>query len=93
MAWKIIPEDTALSTADLLVNVLTKFGVLVVAMWRDNGGEFRAQFDDVLQRFGIHHITTDPYTRQQNGTIERFWSTADKASSVKELPGVFESDN
>jgi transposase InsO family protein len=74
IAWKSIPDHTALSIADLLANVLAKF-------------------EDVLQRFGIHHITSDSYTRQQNGTIERFWSTADKASSVKELPGVFESDN
>ena len=46
----------------------------------DNGGEFvENPFQSVLSANGIEEFRTHLYTPQQNGKIERFWSTIERA--------------
>lgn len=37
----------------------------------DNGGEFRGEFDELLEENGIKHVRSKPYTPQSHGLIER----------------------
>jgi transposase InsO family protein len=44
----------------------------VKAIRTDNGTEFMGEFATIIKNNGIVHQTTDPYSPQSNGIIERY---------------------
>jgi transposase InsO family protein len=62
------------------------------SIWSDNGGEFKSHFSDILRRHQIKHHTTEPYNPEQNGKVERFWRTTDKATE-ETLPELIRQYN
>lgn len=45
------------------------------ALQTDNGGEFKAEFDELLRTNGIKHVFTSAYLPQSNGQVENFNKT------------------
>ena len=77
--WEIIDEKTSISSALALAHALgkTKKPKTITI---DNGGEFIGEeFQHVLNENGIECFRTHPYTPEENGKIERFWDTLEKA--------------
>ena len=53
-----------------------RIGVAVKRLMTDNGPAYRSRcFNEVLQREGIKHVYTRPYTPRTNGKAERFIQT------------------
>lgn len=80
----IIPDKTAMTTSNFLKHAIEMCGK-PYSIWSDNGGEFKAEFDGYLFRNNIRHVYTKPRNPQQNGKVERFWRSAEKCSSKKDL--------
>ena len=56
--------------------VKTEAGQRVIIFWTDNGGEYSSkEFEAYLQRQGIQHQVTAPYTSAQNGKAEQLHQT------------------
>jgi transposase InsO family protein len=54
-----------------------RLGVQVERVMTDNGSAYRSKlFADALQRAGIRHVRTRPYTPRTNGKAERFIQTS-----------------
>lgn len=49
---------------------LLRFGV-PEQLTSDNGGEFQAAFDQLVERFGVEHIFISAHNPQANGAVER----------------------
>lgn len=47
-------------------------------MRTDNGTEYRGELTDILQKAGIRHQTTTPYTPEENGVAERLNRTLEE---------------
>lgn len=68
----------ASNTANAMATAVERVGSVPFALWSDNGTEFKAEFDDFLKSHDIRHVLNDPYTPQQNGKIERWWSSLEQ---------------
>ena len=68
-------SDATIATAQFIADVAPLGSVKVLRT--DDGGEYKSnEFVDLLVRNGIKHDMCSPYTPSQNGTAERWWSTA-----------------
>jgi transposase InsO family protein len=86
-----IPNKESNTTATVLLETMKNYCLIPYCVWSDNGGEFRGDFQYVLEKSGIKHAFTDPYTPQQNGKVERFWQTFTKSSmnSINEIVRIY----
>lgn len=66
-----------LSTLKLLSLLYQNYGIKFTQMMTDNGSEFKADYETILQTLDITHIHTRPYRPQTNGKMERFWKTVE----------------
>jgi hypothetical protein len=64
-------DDVARLFDDVLENYYTVPRVVVT----DNGTEFKAEFKDLVSRYGIRHISVNPYRHTENGLVERVQQT------------------
>lgn len=86
--YEIINEKTSYLCANALINAIQKFSS-PKTITIDNGGEFIGDsFQSVIKAYNIEEFRTRPYTPQQNGKIERFWSTIEKCAT-QELFGSY----
>jgi hypothetical protein len=77
--YEIHADKRSETAAQALANALADHHAPCV-LASDNGGEFVGDaFQRVLQYFKIRFCHTAPRTPQQNGKIERFWRSLDKA--------------
>lgn len=84
----IIEQKTSYLCAKELLAALEK-NMHPKTMIIDNGMEFVGrEFHDVLMTFNIEEHRTHPYTPQENGKIERWWETIEKAKT-KKLEGPY----
>jgi transposase InsO family protein len=88
--WSWLDDKRSETTKNFLVEALTDTGRIPYTVWSDNGGEFEGRFNAELLQRGINHNRTKPYNPQQNGKIERFWPTADKARSKEDMTRLME---
>ncbi|SIR02054.1 IS481 family transposase [Marinobacterium stanieri] len=76
---RVLPDEQQGTTARFLENALAAYrdiGVEVKRLMADNGPAYRSRrFNAVLQREGIKHVYTRPYTPRTNGKAERFIQT------------------
>jgi transposase InsO family protein len=78
MHHRLIPEKTAETCAGVLLETLQSWGPPCV-LGSDNGGEFVGKkCVGVLEENRISRWNTKPHTPQQNGKMERFWTTIEK---------------
>jgi transposase InsO family protein len=75
---ELLPRKTAQLTAQALLHAISYTKVLPCAIWSDNGGEFKGEFQAVLDSWGIEHAWAVAYTPEQNGKIERWWPTLER---------------
>lgn len=77
--WEIIDEKTSIASALALVHALGK-AQKPKMITIDNGGEFIGEeFQSVLKERSIECFRTHPYTPEENGKVERFWLTLERA--------------
>jgi transposase InsO family protein len=69
-----IERKTAENTCEQLRLAIEKWGP-PYKLVRDGGREFWAEFQHSLEGMGVRIWTTNPYSPEQNGKIERFWRT------------------
>ena len=77
--WEVIDAKTSLASAQALIHALvkTKKPMMITI---DNGGEFIGkEFQRVMTEQSIEHFRTHPYTPEENGKVERFWLTLERA--------------
>jgi len=76
---RVLPDEQQGTTTRFLENALAAYrgiGVEVKRLMTDNGPAYRSRrFNAVLQREGIKHVYTRPYTPRTNGKAERFIQT------------------
>ena len=76
---RVLPDEQQGTTTRFLENALAAYrriGVEVKRLMTDNGPAYRSRrFNEVLQREGIKHVYTRPYTPRTNGKAERFIQT------------------
>jgi transposase InsO family protein len=76
--WDFLRDKTSASVRATLMQALNRTNAArPYLIWSDNGGEYMGAFDQFLSEQGIRHWTTEPYSPQQNGKIERFWQQID----------------
>ena len=90
--YEIITSKNAIVTSNVLKRAIEK-GNIPFSVWTDNGGEFKAEFQGILIQNNIRKVLTQPYTPQQNGKCERFWSTADCCADQDELKKWVDQNN
>lgn len=77
---EILPDEKARTSAKFLLNALRFFKKKNIKVWRvmtDNGvGYVSKLYAKTVQRIGIKHKRTRPYTPKTNGKAERFIQTA-----------------
>ncbi len=77
---QILPDQSQTSARAFLDAALAHFahfGIRVQRLMSDNGGCYRSHhFRRHLQRHGLRHLFTRPYTPRTNGKAERFIQTA-----------------
>jgi transposase InsO family protein len=81
-AW--LPNKSSAEVAEFVVKAVRDTGRRPYTIWSDNGGEFAGRLDDILPQLHIKHNRTKPYNPQQNGKMERFWATVDKAENQEQ---------
>lgn len=78
--YEVLSNKTSDLCSLVLIRALNKIPVRPKMLTIDNGGEFVGDpFQTVLSVYGIEEFRTHPYTPQQNGKIERFWLTIERA--------------
>lgn len=75
---EMFDHKTAANCCNALVNALRKV-TKPYMLTLDNGTEFKSTFDSKCKELGILVHLTHPYTPQENGKVERFWSTLSSA--------------
>jgi transposase InsO family protein len=93
VGWKLLNGKHAYRTANFLIRVLHETETCPLALWSDNGCEFKAEFDLALEQNNIMHIKTEPYNPQQNGKIERFWQVLNPIHDRETLKLVMDEYN
>ena len=89
----IVLNKESSTIAQELKRALTKTSA-PARMIIDNGGEFTGRpFQDTLKKNGIKDWRTEPYTPQQNGKMERWWETFEKAKGTADLQTVVNEYN
>ena len=84
--YEILSNKTSEACSQAFIKALGQVQVFPKMLTIDNGGEFTGNpFQSVLQLCGIEEYRTHPYTPEQNGKIERFWLTIERAKG-KEVP-------
>jgi transposase InsO family protein len=79
MHYRLIPDKRSEKCAAVLADALQMWAPPCL-LGSDNGGEFRgAAFTSLLRQYGATAWRTAPSMPQQNGKMERFWQTLDKA--------------
>jgi transposase InsO family protein len=74
MGWEFLQDKNSITIKNILEKILDiDHKPQPYTVWTDKGTEFRGDFEDFLQERGIKHHTTEAYSPQQNGKIERFW--------------------
>ena len=77
--WEVIDEKTSIASALALAHALEK-APKPKMITIDNGGEFIGkEFQDVMNEKSIECFRTHPYTPEENGKVERFWLTLERA--------------
>jgi len=72
MIIKVVPNDSAKTAAEVLVDISLKFG-LPDQLQTDRGSHFTsAIFKGVAKRLGCVHTVSTPHHPQSQGVIERF---------------------
>ena len=67
-----IPDKTAESVLDCLLEEIIPRHSCPIAITTDNGKEFaNKSFEDTLKRLNIQHIKSSPYNPRANGAVER----------------------
>jgi len=61
--------------ARLFDEVLDKYYTVPRVVVTDNGTEFQGKFKELVSRYGIEHITVNPYNHAENGLVERVQGT------------------
>jgi hypothetical protein len=84
MGYSMLDDKSSKSAATALQRVLAT-EQKPYTIWTDNGGEFDGDFKKEMALQDINVTRSAPYNPQQNGKIERFWQTAEKASSEADL--------
>ena len=79
-SWSQLKNKSSEETKASLVKAFEK-GRIPGVVWTDCGTEFRGEFERFLHQNLIQHQTTEPYSPQQNGKIERFWRELEKNCS------------
>jgi transposase InsO family protein len=86
IGWRILETKDASNTARFLQDTLNQTKpVKPFVLWSDNGTEFKAQFQQLLENEGIIHRWTTPHNPQQNGKIERFWRNVKKLNNERDI--------
>ena len=77
---EILPSEGQVDTTAFLARALAwlgRCGVVVERVMTDNGSAYRSKlFAKALQRAGLRHVRTRPYTPRTNGKAERFIQTS-----------------
>ena len=77
---EILPSEGQYDTTAFLERALawlSRHGVTVQRVMTDNGSAYRSRlFAGTLQRAGLRHVRTRPYTPRTNGKAERFIQTS-----------------
>jgi transposase InsO family protein len=77
---EILPSEGQADTTGFLERALAwlgRHGVTVQRVMTDNGSAYRSKlFASALQRAGLRHVRTRPYTPRTNGKAERFIQTS-----------------
>jgi transposase InsO family protein len=77
---EILPSEGQHDTTAFLQRALDwlgRHGVIVQRVMTDNGSAYRSKlFAGALQRAGLRHVRTRPYTPRTNGKAERFIQTS-----------------
>jgi transposase InsO family protein len=77
---EILPSEGQADTTRFLERALAwlaRHGVTVQRVMTDNGSAYRSKlFARALQRAGLRHVRTKPYTPRTNGKAERFIQTS-----------------
>jgi transposase InsO family protein len=77
---KVLENKSMESTAMALIECIETTQCKPYIIATDNGKEFTGNcFEEVLQRFQIHHYYTHPYTPEENAKLERWWGTLEGA--------------
>ena len=83
--FEVLDDKTAQSTSGALEraidSILKQSLHTPHTIVTDNGGEFVADFERVLDRNQIKHYKTQPYSPEENAKIERFWRTYEQAKT------------
>lgn len=75
-AWVVpLQNKEAATVAVALESVFDSNNGAPSIVQTDNGGEFDAEFEEVLARWDVQHVRSRPYNPQANGQIERFNGT------------------
>lgn len=78
--FEILSNKTSEACSQALIRALGHVSFFPKMLTIDNGGEFTGNpFQTVLQVCGIEDYRTHPYTPEENGKIERFWLTIERA--------------
>lgn len=76
----IVDEKNVTHTSNFVLTLERKMGFKIVTVQTDNGAEFintsaiskkLSQFELTLEKLGIKHVRTQPYSPWQNGKVER----------------------
>ena len=82
-----LSDCCAATCLSVLIDSIDKHGK-PFAIWSDNGSETKEVFHQYLMDNKIVHINTRPRTPEQNGKIERFWGTIEKAYPTKTIDEI-----
>ncbi|KAH0795249.1 Integrase core domain containing protein [Histomonas meleagridis] len=78
--YEVLPMKTSDLCGMVLIRALNKVPIRPKMLTIDNGGKFVGEsFQQVLSSYQIEQFRTHPNTPQQNGKIERFWLTIERA--------------
>ncbi len=69
LLWQPVPDETALTTRDILLALFHEYGPPLV-LKSDNGSAFKGEVPDLLAEWHVTHLLSPPETPQYNGSRE-----------------------
>ena len=69
LAWQPVPDETAVTTRDILLALFREHGAPLV-LKSDNGPAFKRETQDLLKQWHVPHLLSPPETPQYNGSRE-----------------------